>query len=83
VEVVPVENRFFGPTVTISGLLTGRDVIEALRGRDLGDLVLLPRVMLDASGELTLDDMTLAAIGERLRVKVEVAGTMAEVVGLI
>jgi len=78
VEVVPVENRFFGPTVTVSGLLTGRDVVEALWGCDL-DLVFLPRAMFDASGELTLDDMSPAAIGERLGARVEVAGTMGEV----
>jgi putative radical SAM enzyme (TIGR03279 family) len=83
VEVVPVENRFFGPTVTVSGLLTGRDVIEALGDRDLGDLVFLPRAMFDAAGELTLDDISPAAIGERLGVRVEVAGTMGEVVGLL
>ncbi|MFQ5812573.1 MAG: DUF512 domain-containing protein [Anaerolineae bacterium] len=83
VEVVPVENRFFGPTVTVSGLLTGWDVIEALQDRDLGDVVFLPRAMFDAAGELTLDDMSPAAIGERLGVRVEVAGTMKEVVGLL
>jgi len=80
VEVVPVENRFFGPTVTVSGLLTGRDVVEALRGCEL-DLVFLPRAMFDASGELTLDDMSPAAIRERLGARVEVAGTMGDVVG--
>jgi putative radical SAM enzyme (TIGR03279 family) len=80
VQVVPVVNDFFGPTVTVSGLLTGRDVIEVLRGRDLGDVVFLPRAMFDASGELTLDDMSPAEIGERLGVRVEVAGMMGEVV---
>jgi len=82
VEVVPVENRFFGPMVTVSGLLTGRDVIEALRGRALGEVVFLPRAMFDASGELTLDDVSPAAIGEALGGRVEVAGTMGEVVDL-
>jgi NifB/MoaA-like Fe-S oxidoreductase len=81
IKVVPVVNDFFGPTVTVSGLLTGRDVIEALRGRHLGDLVFLPRAMFDASGKRTLDDMSPAAIEERLGVRVEVAGTMGEVVG--
>ena len=80
VEVVPVENRFFGPTVTVSGLLTGQDVIAALRGRDPGDAVFLPRAMFDAAGELTLDDISLAAIGEALGARVEVAGTMGEIV---
>ena len=83
VEVMPVENHFFGPTVTVSGLLTGRDVVEALRGCDLGDVVFLPRAMFDASGELTLDDVSPAAIGEKLGVRIEVAGTMGEVVGLL
>ncbi len=80
IEAVPVENHFFGPTVTVSGLLTGQDVVGALRGRDLGDLVFLPRAMFDASGELTLDDMSPAAIGKRLGVRVEVAGTLGELV---
>jgi putative radical SAM enzyme (TIGR03279 family) len=80
VQVVPVGNEFFGPTVTVSGLLTGRDVIEALRDCDLGDIVFLPRVMFDASGGLTLDDTSPGEIGERLGVRVEVAGTMGEVV---
>jgi putative radical SAM enzyme (TIGR03279 family) len=83
IEVVPVENHFFGPTVTVSGLLTGRDVIEVLRSRDLGNVVFLPRAMFDASGELTLDDMNPAEIGERLGVRVEVAGMMGEVIDFL
>ena len=83
IEVVPVENRFFGPTVTVSGLLTGRDVVEVLQDHDLGDVVFLPRVMFDAAGERTLDDMSLSAIAERLGVRVEAAGTMGEVVDLL
>jgi len=83
VEVVPVENHFFGPAVTVSGLLTGRDVIEALQGRDLGDVVFLPRAMFDASGELTLDNMSLAAIEDALGVRVEVAGTIGEVISTL
>ena len=78
--VIPVENRFFGPTVTVSGLLVGRDVIEALRGRDLGEVVFLPRAMFDAAGERTLDDMSPAEIEERLGTRVEVAGTLGEVI---
>lgn len=87
VEVIPVVNKFFGPTVTVSGLLTGQDVIAALQqrtleGRDLGDVVFLPRTMFDASGEVTLDDMALSEIGARLGTRVETAGAMGELVGL-
>jgi putative radical SAM enzyme (TIGR03279 family) len=76
IEVVPVENRFFGPTVTVSGLLTGRDVVGALQGRDFGDLVFLPRAMFDAAGEHTLDDMSPAEIGERLGARVEMGACL-------
>jgi NifB/MoaA-like Fe-S oxidoreductase len=80
VEVIPVVNEFFGPTVTVSGLLTGRDVIAALQGRDLGDVVFLPRSMFDAAGEVTLDDMTPLEIEVRLGTRVEIAGAMGELV---
>lgn len=75
VRVVSVENRFFGPTVTVSGLLTGRDVVDALRGKITGDLVVLPRAMFDAEGKLTLDDMTLGDLERALGVKVVAAAT--------
>ena len=73
---MPVPNHFFGETVTVAGLLTGGDVIAALRGRDLGDVVALPRAMFDASGERTLDDLTLHDLSEQLGVRVAPAGTL-------
>jgi len=83
VEVVPVVNEFFGETVTVSGLLTGQDVIAGLRGRSLGELTLLPRAMFDAAGERTLDDLRLADVQTALGVRVAVAGTAADIVGAI
>jgi putative radical SAM enzyme (TIGR03279 family) len=83
VEVISVVNEFFGPTVTVSGLLTGQDVIAALQKRDLGDLVFLPRPMFDAAGEVTLDDMTPLEIGARLGARVEIARAIGELVGLL
>jgi putative radical SAM enzyme (TIGR03279 family) len=78
VQVLPVENDLFGPTVTVSGLLTARDVLDTLRGQDLGDLVVLPRAMFDASGELTLDDYPLSQMEQALGVSVVAAETMGE-----
>jgi putative radical SAM enzyme (TIGR03279 family) len=57
-RALAVENRFFGPKVTVAGLLTGRDVAEQLAGQELGQTVVLPRSMFDAAGERTLDDWT-------------------------
>jgi len=80
VEVIPVVNHFFGPAVTVSGLLMGRDVVSALRGRDLGDTLVLPRAMFDASGERTLDDWTPGRLSEQLGVPVWHAGNLRELV---
>lgn len=79
IEVIPIENHFFGPTITVSGLLTGQDVIEALSGRPLGEFLCLPLAMFDARGEVTLDGMTVEDMEAALGVKVMMAGTMGEV----
>jgi len=79
IEVIPIENRFFGPTISVSGLLTGQDVVEALSGRHLGESLYLPRSMFDASGEITLDEMTVQDMEAALGVKVTMAETMQEV----
>jgi putative radical SAM enzyme (TIGR03279 family) len=60
VDLVVVENRYFGSVVNVAGLLTARDILDALRDRDLGDLVALPRAALDTPGERFLDDLTPA-----------------------
>lgn len=65
-DIVPVVNCFFGETVTVAGLLTGRDVIEQLEGRKLGDVVILPAAMFGGPGGQTLDEMQPAEIGEAL-----------------
>jgi putative radical SAM enzyme (TIGR03279 family) len=83
VEVIPIINEFFGPTVTVSGLLTGQDVIAALRSRDLGDTVFLPRTMFDTTGEVTLDDMTLPEIKAGLGTRIEIAGAMGQLVDML
>jgi len=79
IEVIPIENRFFGPTITVSGLLTGQDVVEALSGRPPGESLYLPRPMFDARGEITLDGMTVQDIEAALGVKVTMAETMRQV----
>ncbi len=57
VEPVPVENAFLGKTVTVTGLLTGRDVVNALKKKK-GEYLFVPSVMLRESGDRFLDDLT-------------------------
>jgi putative radical SAM enzyme (TIGR03279 family) len=70
VQVLPVVNQFFGPEVTVAGLLCGQDVLDALlkqhESTGLGDLVLLPRVMLDNEGTRFLDDLTVEEFRQQL-----------------
>ncbi len=69
-QVVPIENRFFGSMVNVAGLLTGQDLLEQLRGRDLGSRVLVSASMLRHGGDVFLDDMTLEELSGALGVPV-------------
>jgi putative radical SAM enzyme (TIGR03279 family) len=77
VEVVPVVNRFFGETVTVAGLLTGRDVVAQLLERNLGDVVMLPPAMFGGPEGQSLDEMWPQEIGETLGRPVVVGMTVA------
>ncbi|MCD8211974.1 MAG: DUF512 domain-containing protein, partial [Oscillospiraceae bacterium] len=72
--VYAVPNRFLGDTITVSGLLTGRDLIERLRGGDLGERLLLPENMLRHEGDVFLDDVSAADVARELGVPVEIVG---------
>ncbi len=59
-NVVAVTNKFFGETVTVAGLVVGQDIVDTLSNRtDIGDVLLLPRVMLREIEDVFLDGMTL------------------------
>jgi NifB/MoaA-like Fe-S oxidoreductase len=70
VDVYKIINRFFGETITVSGLLTGKDISEQLSGKDLGDLLLFPGNALRADGDLFLDDMSPESLSQKLGVAV-------------
>ena len=63
---VAIPNKLFGPTVTVTGLVPGRDIISALRGRELGDLVLVPDVMMKEGEGVFLDDLTVEDLEREL-----------------
>ena len=60
-----IKNHFFGESVTVSGLLTGCDIIDQLKAQELGDEVWLSHRILNDS-RCTLDDMTLDEISQKL-----------------
>ena len=71
-KVYPIVNHFFGERITVSGLITGHDLIEQLREQPLGDRLLISSSMLDSSGEVFLDDLTLEDVQKELRIPVSV-----------
>jgi putative radical SAM enzyme (TIGR03279 family) len=62
---------YWGQDQVVTGLLTGSDLLEGLVGKDLGDCLLLPTVMLRQGEPVFLDDLTLAELRERLPVPVQ------------
>ena len=70
VNVVGIVNKFFGESITVSGLLTGKDIFEQLEGRDLGDELLVPDNALRAEERDFLCGMTLTELSDRLGIKV-------------
>jgi putative radical SAM enzyme (TIGR03279 family) len=83
VRVVAVENQFFGPLVTVAGLLTAQDTLDAIAARFADftgdDLLLLPRVMLDNAGARFLDDMTVEEFRAQITPQVIFAKTADEI----
>jgi len=71
IHVYPVENRFFGSSVTVAGLLTGGDIARELKGKPLGERLLLPSVMFREGGDEFLDNMTLSELSAILGVSIE------------
>ena len=72
IHVYEITNRFFGEKITVAGLLTGGDMIEQLKGKPLGERLLLSQNMLRAGEEVFLDDVTVPEMEKALQVKIDI-----------
>ena len=70
VQVKKIRNDFWGPTITVAGLITGQDLLAQLEGLDLGSELLIPANMLQHEQDRFLDDLTLEQVQETLGVPV-------------
>ncbi|MCR4772443.1 MAG: DUF512 domain-containing protein [Oscillospiraceae bacterium] len=68
--VYGIENRFFGSTVDVAGLITGGDLIEQLKDRPLGSRLLISASMLRHGGDMFLDSVTLSDASRALGVPI-------------
>jgi len=71
INVEKIKNNFFGGEVTVTGLLTGKDIAEQLSGKELGEAVYLSKNVLRSEGDLFLCGMTPEELSEKLNTKIE------------
>lgn len=67
VNLAALCSAYWGQTITVTGLLTGQDLLEGLQGKDLGDAILLPSVMLKHGELVFLDDLSIAEVAAQLK----------------
>ena len=72
VNVYCIKNDFFGEMITVSGLITGGDLINQLKNKELSDTLLLPCNMLRSGERVFLDDITVDEVEKALQVKVNI-----------
>ncbi len=67
-----IENHFYGPEITVTGLLTGQDIIDQLMDKELGEYLMLPNVLLRSGEEVLLDDITVNDIQNALQTSIRI-----------
>ena len=74
-NVYTIINEFFGPDITVAGLLTGQDIINQLKGKNLGEFLILPSVLLRSGEDILLDDLTVKDIERALNIRICIANS--------
>lgn len=75
INVYGIRNDFFGPSVTVAGLVTGGDILNQLQGKEIGSCLILPRCMFKEFHDVFLDNMTVNELSEKLGVKIKIIDT--------
>ena len=69
-DVYCIKNDFFGESVTVAGLVTGKDLYEQLKDKELGEELIIPDVMLRYEKDMFLDNMTLDELSNKLNIRI-------------
>ena len=80
VNAIALCSQYWGQSITVTGLLTGEDLLEGLQGRDLGEGILLPSVMLKHDESRFLDDMTVEQLASALGTPIKVVTGVEELI---
>lgn len=80
INVRSIKNEFFGGEIDVTGLVTGGDLIKQLRGKELGNKLLIPSCMLRFEGDIFLDDASVDDVREKLKVNVKVTDNSGDAI---
>ena len=80
VTLVALNSQYWGQEITVTGLLTGQDLLARLPQEDLGDGILLPSLMLKHDDTKFLDDLTVANVSGELAIPIYPVGGVEELI---
>ncbi|WP_353894383.1 DUF512 domain-containing protein [Proteinivorax hydrogeniformans] len=82
-QCIKVENKFFGKSITVAGLLTGQDIYESLKDVSLGDIVFIPRACLKDDSPIFLDGQTLQQLEQKLNIDIKAVNNSSEILEIL
>lgn len=83
VNLIALNSNYWGQEITVTGLLTGQDLLKILANKELGDAILLPSVMLKHDETKFLDDLTVAEVAQKLNIKILIVNGIEELINTI
>ncbi len=73
VNLIAIENNFYGKGITVTGLITATDIMYYLKDKNIGDELIIPAVMLKKEEQIFLDDYSVADVEKALKIKIRVS----------
>ena len=83
IDIVTVVNQKLGETITVAGLLMGEDVINSLKAMEVGEVIVLPRIMFDHPDGVSMDDISPITVAKTLNRPVALADWMGDVLDVL
>ncbi len=80
VNLIALRSEYWGQEITVTGLLTGQDLLTGLSKQDLGDAILLPSLMLKHDDTRFLDDMTVEVVSNQLKTPIIPVGSVEDLI---
>ena len=78
VNLAPLNSEYWGQEITVTGLLTGEDLVSQLKHRDLGDGILLPSMMLKDHETVFLDDLSIEDVSTCLKIPIIIVDSISD-----